>query len=217
MTNPAHILETAALVLVAYLLGCVLAYGARRALYAWRSASAARPVVAPVTLPVEAATRRVPTPAARLARASADDEAPVPLAPTPLSVPKPVPVQAEVAAKEPAPVQRTAKAPSKPKVAAKAKAKGIAAKPKPAPVPKAEDPKPAALLRPRRGKADDLKQIKGIGPKIEASLNTLGIYHFDQIAAWTKLNTDWVDGQLAFKGRIRREQWIEQAIELTKK
>ena len=74
----------------------------------------------------------------------------------------------------------------------------------------------SALAAPRAGQADNLNQIKGIGPKIEASLNALGIYHFDQIAAWTKANTDWVDGHLAFKGRIRRERWVEQAIELTK-
>ncbi len=40
--------------------------------------------------------------------------------------------------------------------------------------------------------------------------------HLDQIAAWTKSNIDWVDGQLAFKGRIRRERWVEQAAELAK-
>jgi predicted flap endonuclease-1-like 5' DNA nuclease len=94
--------------------------------------------------------------------------------------------------------------------------------PKPAPKPKAApaskrrrvDPKPATLDAPRNGQPDDLKQIKGIGPKIEASLNAMGIYHLDQIAAWTKDNIDWVDGQLAFKGRIRRERWVEQAAEL---
>lgn len=78
------------------------------------------------------------------------------------------------------------------------------------------DPKPATLAAPRDGHADNLRQIKGIGPKIEASLNGLGIYHLDQIGAWTKANVDWVDGQLAFKGRIRRERWVEQAIELTR-
>lgn len=208
MTNPAHILETAALVLVAYLLGCIIGYSARRIFHAVRTA----PVVAPVALPVELAPRRVPTPAARLARAATEE------APPAATVALPLPVQPEIATEPVVLIQAAAKAPSKPKAATKAKPKGAATtKPKPAPTPKVDDPKPAALLRPRRGKADDLKQIKGIGPKIEASLNTLGVYHFDQIAAWTKLNTDWVDGQLAFKGRIRREQWIEQAIELMKK
>ena len=36
---------------------------------------------------------------------------------------------------------------------------------------------------PRGGKADDLKRIKGIGPKIEGLLNDLGVYHYDQIAS----------------------------------
>jgi len=62
--------------------------------------------------------------------------------------------------------------------------------------------------------ADDLKRISGVGPKIEGILNTLGIYRFDQIAAWTRENVDWVDEQLKFKGRIDREGWIEQAAKL---
>ena len=39
---------------------------------------------------------------------------------------------------------------------------------------------------PREGGADDLKKIKGVGPKLEELLHGLGIYHFDQIAAWTR-------------------------------
>ena len=82
--------------------------------------------------------------------------------------------------------------------------------------PKSADPKPATLAAPRPGGADNLKQIKGIGPKIEASLHGLGIFHIDQIASWSRANIDWVDTQLAFKGRIRRERWVEQAAELSK-
>ncbi len=73
--------------------------------------------------------------------------------------------------------------------------------------------RPAALDAPD-GQADDLKKIKGIGPKIEGTLNTLGIYHFRQIAAWTAENKEWVDGYLKFKGRIDREDWINQAAAL---
>ena len=36
-----------------------------------------------------------------------------------------------------------------------------------------------------RGGADDLKKIKGVGPKLEAMLHGMGFYHFDQIANWT--------------------------------
>lgn len=95
----------------------------------------------------------------------------------------------------------------------------IASKPAPAKIParaKSADARPLPLLAPRDGKADNLKQIKGIGPKIEASLNGLGIYHLDQIASWNKAQVDWVESQLAFKGRIRRERWVEQATEMAR-
>lgn len=85
---------------------------------------------------------------------------------------------------------------------------------RPAAKAKSSGPKPAALPEPRGGQADNLKQIKGIGPKIEASLYAMGIFHIDQIAGWNKANVDWVDAQLSFKGRIRRERWVEQALEL---
>ncbi len=74
--------------------------------------------------------------------------------------------------------------------------------------------KPDALSAPRDGKADDLKKIKGVGPKLESTLNGLGIYHFDQIAQWTRTEIDWVDDYLSFKGRIDRDKWISQAEEL---
>ncbi len=71
--------------------------------------------------------------------------------------------------------------------------------------------KPEALSGPRDGKADDLKLISGVGPKLEETLNGLGIYHFDQIASWSKETANWVDTYLSFKGRIEREDWISQA------
>lgn len=81
---------------------------------------------------------------------------------------------------------------------------------------KAIDSGPVTLSGPRSGGADNLKQIKGIGPKIEASLQAMGIFHIDQIAGWSKADAEWVETQLAFKGRIRRERWVEQAVELGK-
>ena len=59
--------------------------------------------------------------------------------------------------------------------------------------------------------ADDLRQIKGIGPKIAGILGELGIRRFDQIAAWTPENIEWVNAHLKFKGRVEREDWISQA------
>lgn len=70
---------------------------------------------------------------------------------------------------------------------------------------------PPTLSGPRGGEADDLKKIKGVGPKLEGTLNELGFYHFDQIAAWTASEIAWVDNRLKFKGRIERDGWIEQA------
>lgn len=70
--------------------------------------------------------------------------------------------------------------------------------------------RPEALSAPE-GDKDDLKRISGVGPKIEGILNGLGIFHFKQVAAWTQDNADWIDGYLSFKGRIERENWIEQA------
>ncbi|MDT8329368.1 MAG: fused NADH-quinone oxidoreductase subunit E/endonuclease, partial [Roseovarius sp.] len=57
-----------------------------------------------------------------------------------------------------------------------------------------------------------LKQIKGIGPKLEKLCNSMGFYHFDQIAAWTEEEVSWVDRNLeGFKGRVSRDNWVEQA------
>jgi NADH-quinone oxidoreductase subunit E len=75
----------------------------------------------------------------------------------------------------------------------------------------AEASEPAMLSTARGGKPDDLKKIKGVGPKLEGILNDLGVYHFDQIAAWTEAEIAWVDDRLKFKGRIERDGWIDQA------
>ena len=64
---------------------------------------------------------------------------------------------------------------------------------------------------PAEGEADDLKLIKGIGPKNEKACNALGIYQFHQIADWTPDEAIWVGHHMAFPGRIEREHWIAQA------
>lgn len=81
-----------------------------------------------------------------------------------------------------------------------------------------ENPAPLATVldAPKAGIADDLKLIAGVGPKLEETLNGLGVYHFDQIAAWTQNEIDWVDDYLKFSGRIERDNWIEQAKALAK-
>lgn len=72
--------------------------------------------------------------------------------------------------------------------------------------------RPESLSEARGGQADDLKKIKGVGPKLESLLNALGFYHFDQIAAWTADEVAWVDANLqGFKGRVSRDKWVQQA------
>jgi NADH-quinone oxidoreductase subunit E len=84
-----------------------------------------------------------------------------------------------------------------------------------APAPEAGS-RPAALGGPREGKADDLKKIKGVGPKLERLCNELGFYHFDQIASWAEAEVAWVDDNLkGFKGRVSRDNWVGQAKILT--
>jgi NADH-quinone oxidoreductase subunit E len=78
----------------------------------------------------------------------------------------------------------------------------------------AEGDQPETLSAAREGGADDLKLLKGVGPKLEQTLNELGFFHFDQIAAWTEAHVAWVDSRLKFKGRIERDGWIEQAAKL---
>ena len=96
--------------------------------------------------------------------------------------------------------------------------------PKPKPAPKAEDApvveysdddKPEMLSAPQ-GEPDDLKKIKGVGPKLEKELNGAGVYHFSQIASWTTKEVAWADDNLldGFKGRISRDNWVSQAKEL---
>ena len=74
--------------------------------------------------------------------------------------------------------------------------------------------KPRFLKQARKSGADDLKRIKGVGPKLEATLNELGVYHYDQIAKWTADHIAWVDEHLKFRGRIDRDGWIDQASTL---
>ena len=94
-----------------------------------------------------------------------------------------------------------------PKAAAKPKAAKPAAKPK-----AAKPAGPERLTAPRKGRADDLKEIEGIGPAMEKLVNSLGFYHFDQIASWSDADIAVVDAEMkTFKGRITRDKWVAQA------
>lgn len=82
--------------------------------------------------------------------------------------------------------------------------------PRTEPVAPAVAPAPAGT--PSAGEADDLRKIKGIGPKLVTTLHALGVTRYAQIASWSDADLDAIDAQLgAFAGRPRRDSWVEQA------
>lgn len=110
----------------------------------------------------------------------------------------------------PKPVAKQVEETKKPAPAAKsAPAKAPAAKPTAA--AEVAEVEPETLKEARGGLPDDLKLLKGVGPKLEQTLNDLGFFHFDQIAGWGAAEVAWVDSRLKFKGRIERDGWIAQA------
>jgi len=86
----------------------------------------------------------------------------------------------------------------------------------PTPLASPAPQRPKGIAKARDDKPDDLQRISGIGPVNEKVLHGLGTYHFDQIAAWTADEVQWVDDHLKFNGRIAREEWIRQARLLAK-
>jgi predicted flap endonuclease-1-like 5' DNA nuclease len=58
---------------------------------------------------------------------------------------------------------------------------------------------------------DDLKRIRGIGVLIEKRLNQLNVSTYEHIANWTAADIERISQSLDFKGRIERENWVEQA------
>ena len=111
--------------------------------------------------------------------------APAPVAP---SAPTPAPVEKIVVAPPPTPA------------------------PEPARVFRLE--RPAALSAPRNGAPDDLRLIDGVNPQAQATLNAIGVFHFEQIAHWSPAHVAWVDQYLNLRGRIVSEHWVEQAGKL---
>ena len=67
----------------------------------------------------------------------------------------------------------------------------------------------------KQDRQDDLKRIRGVGVLIEKKLNSMGVYTYAQIANWSAADIDRVSQVLDFKGRIERENWVEQARILT--
>jgi predicted flap endonuclease-1-like 5' DNA nuclease len=112
----------------------------------------------------------------------------------------------------PAPVAAAPAAKPKAKPAAKPAAAATPAPAAKAPAAASDAGTPTFLSAAREGGPDDLKQIKGVGPKLENTLHEMGIYHFDQIAGWGPKEQAWMDDNLAgFKGRATRDNWVPQA------
>ncbi|WP_417721942.1 endonuclease [Salipiger sp.] len=176
---------------------------------------------APVAAPVAAAPAPAPaaSPAVEAPAPAAEPSAP---AAEPVAATPPAPAAAE-------PASASVIKPSKPlagqddlaarKGSWKYEGEGASAPAAAAPAPAAAEvvtegagTKPQALSGPRDGGADNLKEIKGVGPKLEELLHELGIFHFDQIAGWSPAEVAWMDSNLkGFKGRVSRDDWIGQA------
>lgn len=88
----------------------------------------------------------------------------------------------------------------------------------PPPAPAASRPAPVGReAAPSDANGSDLNRIKGVGPKLVAELETLGVTRVDQVAKWTKADVERIDGQLGrFQGRIERDEWVAQAKLLSK-
>ena len=165
--------------------------------------------------PLKAATKATSVKAAKpAAKSTAAPKAATPKAVTAkVALPKPVKAVAPKANTGTAP-----KAVAAPKVVPKAAAK-VAPKTAPRPVAKAA-PKPAAKPAPKvapkpAAKAaipNNLELLKGVGPKVNNVLKSLGITSFDQVANWTPADITEIDSKLGtFAGRIGRDNWVDQA------
>lgn len=84
----------------------------------------------------------------------------------------------------------------------------------PPPPPDQPRRKPPILSAPRSGAPDDLTLIEGVSALQQSTLYALGIYHYDQVAAWTPEQVAWIDNYLRLRGRIDEEEWVEQASAL---
>ncbi len=142
--------------------------------------------------------------------------------------------KAKAATAKKAPAKKAAKPKAKKasakKTAAKPKAKAATAKKTPArkaatkktPVKKAPAKKPAAKkAAPKKAAApkipDNLELLKGVGPKLNKLLGSLGVTSFGQVAGWSAADIREIDSKLgAFAGRITRDNWIDQAKLLSK-
>lgn len=138
-------------------------------------------------------------------------------APAPAKVKAEKPVAPKVKARAAAPAKTVAAKAEKPKPAPKAKAvakPAAAPKVKAKPEPKVEVAAPAPKPKKAGGKADDLKRIDGIGPKVEQVLKGRGISRFQDLAEMDQTALVALDTELGLDGRVLRDDWAGQARRL---
>jgi predicted flap endonuclease-1-like 5' DNA nuclease len=175
------------------------------------------------TVPVALMDSAKPAPKAKAAvKATAKPAAKIKAAPKPKAdaVPKakPAPVKKAAAPKAKVDAQKVKATPvAKPKTDPVKVKTAPAAKPKAAPAPKAKaEPKPKAAAKPKAAPKivipDNLELLKGVGPKLNTLLKSLGVTSFEQVANWSPADVREVDSKLGtFAGRISRDNWVDQA------
>jgi len=165
--------------------------------------TAPKPKIAAKPAPAKK-SKAAPKPTVEAVVAEAASAAPKAAA-KPVANPKP--------AAAPKPEAGKPKAAAKPKAAPKAKtAKAPKAAAAPVEVAPATPATSFLLDAPRGGKADPLIELKGVGEKLATALNDFGIFHFDQIAALTPDQIEWLDeNQKGFRMVLGRYDLIEQA------
>ncbi len=84
----------------------------------------------------------------------------------------------------------------------------------PAKAPTKAKPKPKTKAAGKSDSADDLTRIKGVGPQNRNKLAAVGIVTFADVAKLTLDEQRDIGDKLAFPGRIEREEWVKQAVEI---
>ena len=110
------------------------------------------------------------------------------------------------AAKAPAAEKPAAKAEAKPKAAAKPKAEKAAAPAKAGGAPK-------GLLKKAPADADDLKAIKGLGPKAVEALNGAGVYMYAQLSGFSEADLEWLAGETGLAAS-KFSDWSKAAADM---
>ena len=139
-----------------------------------------------------------------------------PPAPSPAPAPAPAPVEVPAPEPEPAPEPLPEITPEPEFIPAPEPMPEFEPGPEPAPDPEpTAEPEATSVPEPPSAPssgADDLSRIKGLGPKLQALLPTLGLSTYAQIAALSEADLVALDGQLGpFAGRPAKDNWVEQA------